>query len=122
VEVVPLADAEAAVEVEVELGDVVAGVLEVEAVVAEEEVGADVVEPLVEAGCVVDSAAEAGLPVLFAFAPQAKVAAVKHTSTAVLNNICFFMEFYEFSQVWICVHSPWRISASRLEYQPIGRC
>jgi len=111
--------AEAAVEVEVELGDVVAGVevelAEVDAVVAEVVVEADVVEPLVEAGCAVDSAVEAGLPVLFALAPQAKVAAVKHNSTAVLNNIFLFMEFYEFSQVWICVHSLWRISASRLE-------
>jgi len=98
---------------------VVTAVLEVDAAVAEVVMGADVLEP--EAGCVVDSAVEAALPALFAFAPQAKVTAVKHTSIAVLNNI-FFMEFYEFSQVWICVHSLWRISASRLEYQPNGRC
>jgi hypothetical protein len=111
VEAVLLAGAEAAAVVEVEFGEVVAVVVvevelcevlaavlevevavEVDEVVAEEVVGANVVEPLVEAGCAVDSAVEAGLPGLFAFPPQAKVTAVKHTSITVPNNI-FFMEF-----------------------------
>ena len=96
VEAVLTAGAEAAVVVEVGVGEVVAAVVEVEvaveAVVSEVVVGADVVEPLLEAGCVVDSAVEAALPALFAFPPQAKVTAVKHTSTTVLNNI-FFMKF-----------------------------
>ena len=88
----------AVVVVEVELGEVFAAVVElevaveVEAVVSEVVVGADAVEPLLESGWVVDSAVEAALPALFAFPPQAKVTAVKHTSTTVLNNI-FFMKF-----------------------------
>ncbi len=45
------------------------------------------VEP--ELGEAVEAAAEAGLPLLFAFAPQARVTAVKHISTTVLNNIFF---------------------------------
>jgi hypothetical protein len=37
----------------------------------------------------VEAAVEVGLPLLFAFPPQARVTAVRHTSTTVLNNIFF---------------------------------
>ena len=95
---VEVGEAVAVVVVEVELGKVVAAVVEVEvaveveAVVSEVVVAADVVEPLLEAGCVVDSAVEAALPGLVAFPPQPKVTAVQHNSTTVLNKI-FFMKF-----------------------------
>jgi hypothetical protein len=42
-----------------------------------------------ELGEAVEAAVEAGLPLLFAFAPQARVTAVRHISTTVLNNIFF---------------------------------
>ena len=42
-----------------------------------------------ELGEAVEAAVEAELPLLFAFAPQARVTAVRHISTTVLNNIFF---------------------------------
>lgn len=64
--------AEVVVLVEVELDDVVEAAVEVEL--------GDVV---------VEAAVEAGLPLLFAFAPQARVTAVRQIRATVLNNIFF---------------------------------
>lgn len=73
---------------EVELGEVVVDAgADAEAGLLSGVEAAVLVE--LELGEAVEAAAEAGLPLLFAFAPQARVTAVRHISTTVLHNIFF---------------------------------